>query len=614
MQQTAAVRSFSSLLIASALLCGAALTYAVLMHSGLGQSLPDALKSRAWMLGAGVAVGLLGEAAVRGAAKENIGRRLINWQPARQSRWVVMAAIFFATIAYLIFANDFTERTLTPFWHDDQMHTLQARILAAGHFSMPQHPLADFFETFHVFVKPIYGGIHFLGTSLLNAPALALGLPSHYMPLMIGGLIAAMTYRLLQELLGHWPAMLGVLMLWSLDQYRFVGPRMTSHAPMLLLGLLLIWAWLHWRQNRSWRWMATMGAFAGLAAITRPVDALGYAAPVAVAVLLNLRGLSWQTAVRQIAIGVAAGAVFLLLQLCFNHNVTGRWFYTPYQYYNDLNYPNINYGVFEAARDIPPMHVSDLQQKQEYYDHFLMPFLVTAKTEGFWHTVLVSRPAMTVRFALPDVMLCLLLPIGLIALRRPAVVVAAVAGTYMLFYAPHLFYLPHYPAVIAPAVLLIVLQGCRGMYAHGVKWRWIGAAATGLCASAAVATLPPFQGWDDVGPSWPDSTWANEQMPKDVQAPAIVLFHYSPGVSTYHDEPVYTASAAWPDDAPIIRAHNLGPERNRDLVKYYAEGQPDRGVWLFDRGSRKLLYLGNVRSLLEGDVPVGLPYGAVTRP
>jgi hypothetical protein len=32
----------------------------------------------------------------------------------------------------------------------------------------------------------VYGGIHFLGTSILNAPALLVGLPAYAMPLVAG--------------------------------------------------------------------------------------------------------------------------------------------------------------------------------------------------------------------------------------------------------------------------------------------------------------------------------------------------------------------------------------------------------------------------------------------
>jgi len=52
-----------------------------------------------------------------------------------------------------------------------------------------------------------------------------------------------------------------------------------------------------------------------------------------------------------------------------------------------------------------------------------------------------------------------------------------------------------------------------------------------------------------------------------------------------------------PDDAPIIRAHDLGLDRNRALFDYYAQRQPQRTVYLYDRARRSLVELGNVSDL-----------------
>src|SRR6185295_8819865 len=47
-----------------------------------------------------------------------------------------------------------------------------------------------------------------------------------------------------------------------------------------------------------------------------------------------------------------------------------------------------------------------------------------------------------------------------------------------------------------------------------------------------------------------------------VQKPAVVLFRYDP-TSELHTEPVYNTDVAWPDDAPIVRAHDLGSRNGR---------------------------------------------------
>ena len=59
--------------------------------------------------------------------------------------------------------------------------------------------------------------------------------------------------------------------------------------------------------------------------------------------------------------------------------------------------------------------------------------------------------------------------------------------------------------------------------------------------------------------------------------PAVILFRYHPGMN-FFEEPVYNTDVAWPDDAPIIRAHDLGWPRDRQIVEYYAGQDAPPGV------------------------------------
>jgi hypothetical protein len=80
------------------------------------------------------------------------------------------------------------------------------------------------------------------------------------------------------------------------------------------------------------------------------------------------------------------------------------------------------------------------------------------------------------------------------------------------------------------------------------------------------------------------------------------LFRFDANDSDPHVEPVYNADVAWPDDAPVIRAHDLGV-RNRALFAYYGRVAPDRRVYRYDRiergGEPVLTYLGTAGELAE---------------
>jgi hypothetical protein len=78
-----------------------------------------------------------------------------------------------------------------------------------------------------------------------------------------------------------------------------------------------------------------------------------------------------------------------------------------------------------------------------------------------------------------------------------------------------------------------------------------------------------------------------------------VLFRFSD--RNAHEEPVYNTDAAWPDDATVIRAHDLGERRNREIYRYYAQRQPDRAFYRYDRADDSIRFLGFARDLSSDD-------------
>jgi hypothetical protein len=48
----------------------------------------------------------------------------------------------------------------------------------------------------------------------------------------------------------------------------------------------------------------------------------------------------------------------------------------------------------------------------------------------------------------------------------------------------------------------------------------------------------------------------------------------------------------------VIRAHDLG-DRNIEIFRYYAEHQPERAFYLYDRGDNSLRFLGYAPALAQ---------------
>src|SRR5207237_9067046 len=94
----------------------------------------------------------------------------------------------------------------------------------------------------------------------------------------------------------------------------------------------------------------------------------------------------------------------------------------------------------------------------------------------------------------------------------------------------------------------------------------------------------------------------HEQLAK-IPAPAVVLFRFDSKTDSPHEEPVYNTDVAWPDDAPVIRAHDLGAP-NVEIYRYYL----DRDFYLYQVSSNKLIHLGKGHDLLAHttSVPTGI--------
>src|SRR5205085_1281309 len=150
--------------------------------------------------------------------------------------------------AYFIFTAFHQERDLFPKTHDDQSYLIQMQMLAHGRLWMPQHPLADFFDTFYVLARPKYASLYFPGAALMYVPTIWLHLPTWLMPALVAGAIVGLVYRLVTEIIDGVAGALAAVLMVSLSWFRMFSVLLTSHEPVLLMGLLLVWAWLRWRE------------------------------------------------------------------------------------------------------------------------------------------------------------------------------------------------------------------------------------------------------------------------------------------------------------------------------------------------------------------------------
>jgi hypothetical protein len=575
--------------------------------------------------------------------------------------WATLA-VAVASTAYFVFTAFHQDRDLFPKTHDEGSYVIGLRMLARGRLWMPQHPLADFFDTFYVLVRPVYASLYFPGTALLYAPSDWLQWPTWIMPVVAAGAVVGLLYRIVSELADGAAGILVALLMVSLSWYRMLSVLVFAQVPLLLFGLLLVWAWLKWRRRpgsaptpgQSTRgderatprillvpekdirggagsqsspalprlerdrnhhgagWALAMGAFAGWAAIVRPLDALCYAIPVGVGVLWDLWKRPSPPRLRMLApLLILLGALpFLSLQLYFNKSVTGRLTQTPYTYYLERDQPHTSLGFHAYDPSLTPQ--STLQQKRDYYRAFMLPYVREHQPATFLQSWATKYLPMVVDTTLPARLLVVLVPIGILGLadiRRKALF--ATLPLFVAGYMLNTFFLEHYAAAVIPAVLL---SAVLGLYTFADTFpRFRDHVLTAGVLVIVVVSLASLYEFNPVATAMDskenehlhaidDETfhsallrYAHYVLDAEVEKPAVVLFKYSPGQNVI-EEPVYNTGVAWPDDAPVIRAHDLG-ERNAEIFRYFAEKQPDRMFYQFDRAAGKLTPLGRAKDL-----------------
>jgi len=541
----------------------------------------------------------------------------LDWirNPSPATRRKTAVAVGGAGAIYLMATAMLQERTLIPKMEDECSYIISTQLLAHGRLWMHAHPLADFFQALFVIVKPVYCSIYFPGTAIFFAPMVWLGWPTWIIPLIVSGGIIAMLYRIITELLDGVSGLLACFWVIALGQFRTFSVMIMSHLPMLLLGLLMIWAWLCWRRERRARWAIVLGIFSGWAAITRPADAVAYALPIGIAMLIDLWRQPTRLKVATAAALVVGAAPFLALQVMFDIGVTGRPLQTPYTYSLRQDQPGAEFGFhhYDPTRRPATTHSGKLAYynwckiylEQHQFPRVILRWFFPDSDRGGIHNAYWLIIADN---ALPSRLLLVLIPAGLLVIgdRRRLVLVSTLL-VFCLIYFFNPFFLEHYPMVVVPAVMLLAMLGARAVVGQRFARR-LGVPVTVGILALSITSLWEFKRLsyraDDVAiQDGKDGMLegskigvVNSQLPAAVAGSrAVVLF--GPRTSSFFEEPAYNTDVANIDNAPIIRAHDLGP-RDVEIIRYYAERQPDRVFYLCNAGGPIIDRLGTATELL----------------
>ncbi|HVT88315.1 MAG TPA: hypothetical protein VHD56_05650 [Tepidisphaeraceae bacterium] len=469
-------------------------------------------------------------------------------------------------------------RSFTFKFNDESSYAIGTQMAARFHLWMPQHPAGDFFEAMQLIVHPVYSSMYFPGTAILYAPIIWLHLPWWLLPLLAASACAGLTYRITSELLDSVAGLTCVLLLWGSSIFRFVSIAFLAQIPALLLALLAIDAWLRWRTNRRLCWAIAVGFFSGWCAITRPLDAVALLLPPAIAMLMDAKR-NWRP------LGsVAAGALpFLVIQIIFNIGVTGSWHRTPFEFSQAQDYPQVSLGFHPFDPTVKP--ATSLPQKLDYYEQVTVPALRAHQFRG----ALSWLPDL-MQVALPQPLLLLIIPAGLLAWGRRRWIVTISAILWVLLYSLYVFHFRHYIATIVPMLAVGVACGIEQL-----RNTWPGARNTITVFLTLAVIVLSMTHMPQFNPLIRDEWFSDNELQQidhklaEINQPALVLFRYDDSRSG-QIEPVYNSDVAWPDDAKIVRANDRA-EQNEQIISYYLQRQPARAVYRYDRKDGSLTRL-----------------------
>jgi len=222
-----------------------------------------------------------------------------------------------------------------PRIHDEFSYLLMGDTLASGRVSNPPPPLPEFFETFHVLVRPTYVSKYFpaqglflaLGQKLTGHPAVGVWLSS--------ALACAVTCWMLQAWAGPtWGFLGGILMALQLGIYSYWsqtywGGMVAALGGALVFGAYrLLWLRLNWA-NAIWLAVGLV-----ILANSRPLEGVLAALPVSVLFLRRtVRERLWRTIAFWRNLVLPAGIVLLVgaaATASYNRAITGSPWKAPY--------------------------------------------------------------------------------------------------------------------------------------------------------------------------------------------------------------------------------------------------------------------------------------------
>jgi hypothetical protein len=466
-----------------------------------------------------------------------------------------------------------------PSGADDFSYILLADTLRHFRLANPPHALPQFFEQIFVLQRPTYSSIYPLGQGLVLALGwLVFGHPWSGVLLSIGALAALCYWMLRAWITPGWAFIGGLLAIMEFGPLCYWMNCYWGGAVSACAGCLAFGALPRLLREHRTRHGVLFGLGLALQLLTRPFEFLLLIAGLLVFVapsLLRNRAIYKPLAISAAVLTAAAGLI-----LAHNQAATQSWTTLPYAAYR------YQYGVpatFTFQPNPVPHQPLNSEQELDYRAqtaiHGDSPETIPTYFARLWFRVRFYR-----FFFFAPLYLAILAFLVTIREWRFAwlVLVLLIFALGTNFYA---YFYPHYIAAVTCLFILVAVIGLERLNRlRGEP----GALLLCLCAAQFLfwygAHLLPdeeaallssrYESWDFINSGDPQGRISINAQLERIPGKQIVFVRYGP----HHMFQEWVHNAADIDAARAIWGHDLGPEENQAVLKYY----PDRSAWLLE--------------------------------
>ena len=365
-----------------------------------------------------------------------------------------------------------------PKVHDEFSYLLAGDTFAHGRLANPPHPLAIFFDTFHVIQHPSYASMYPPAQGMVLAFGKLLGQPWIGVLLSVAAMCMAFTWMLQGWVSPQW-ALLGGLLVWArfgVFNYwvnSYWGGAVAATGAALVLG-----AFARLRDRETLGNAVLLGIGTGILAISRPLEGTIFFAPIGVTLVwwaLRCKQPERRAGIRKkilapVALILACTGVFVGY---YNNRLTGN----PLIFPHFIEQKMITTAIFLWQHDKPPISYAN-PQFDDFYHNF-MPSLYQAswpaavgqwwyKSQDFWEFFL--GPALSIPF--------LALPWILKEPRNRLLLAQAALSGFGLWIV--VYYHAHYAAPLMATVFVLMLQCMRVLRRLRIFGSPVGVALTRL--------------------------------------------------------------------------------------------------------------------------------------